>query len=330
MNDGSIFWNNEKPAGYEPGNFNFDPLSLGKTRKDPAFEVLLDVMDRPSWADVIAAGSIDGLASLRDERALAHLSARTRYGHASRVRRAAALAIPKLSTDRRAREHRRIERECRRVRERAHDGARRVCRAPRRGGGGEQAARPARETGEEERRSGQRRDDAGRARRDRRAGARNRARGKGRAGGQAHQIGLQLAAQRCAQAVAASAAVPTALPDPADEQLRQMLYGPTSPCTRDEFRRRLGKGHWESARAMFRHDTWDEYWAWFCEDSRNTASKIASMEYPEEAPRAFRDHHELDKAYEGGDSCLCVPVRQCRSWRQRAVQLRIFESFWIA
>ena len=36
MNDGSIFWNNEKPAGYVPGNFNFDPLSLGKTRKDMA------------------------------------------------------------------------------------------------------------------------------------------------------------------------------------------------------------------------------------------------------------------------------------------------------
>ena len=79
--------------------------ALGKTRQSSAFEVLLDVMDRPSWADVIAAGAIDGLASLRDDRALPHLYARTRYGHPSRVRRAAALAIPKLSTDRRAREH---------------------------------------------------------------------------------------------------------------------------------------------------------------------------------------------------------------------------------
>ena len=79
--------------------------ALGKTRQPAAYEVLLDVMDRPSWADVIASGTIDGLAALRDERALPHLYARTRYGHASRVRRAAALAIPKLSTDRRAREH---------------------------------------------------------------------------------------------------------------------------------------------------------------------------------------------------------------------------------
>jgi aminopeptidase N len=79
--------------------------ALGKTRQPAAYEVLLDVMDRPSWADVIASGTIDGLAALRDDRALPHLYARTRYGHPSRVRRAAALAIPKLSTDRRAREH---------------------------------------------------------------------------------------------------------------------------------------------------------------------------------------------------------------------------------
>jgi hypothetical protein len=54
---------------------------------------------------------------------------------------------------------------------------------------------------------------------------------------------------------------------------------------------------------MFRYDTWNEYWAWFCEDSPAIAAKIASKEFPEEAPRAFRDHQELDK---GGDSCLCM------------------------
>jgi aminopeptidase N len=79
--------------------------ALGKTRQASAFEVLLDLMGRPSWADVIASGAIDGLAALRDERALPHLFSHTRYGHPSRVRRAAALAIPKLATDRRAREH---------------------------------------------------------------------------------------------------------------------------------------------------------------------------------------------------------------------------------
>jgi aminopeptidase N len=79
--------------------------ALGRTRQNAAFDTLIDVMDRPSWADVIAAGAIDGLAALRDDRALAHLYKRTRYGHSSRIRRAAALAIPKLTTDRRAREH---------------------------------------------------------------------------------------------------------------------------------------------------------------------------------------------------------------------------------
>ncbi len=79
--------------------------ALGKTRQPAAYEVLLDVMARPSWADVIASGAIDGLAALRDDRALPHLFARTRYGQPTRVRRAAAMAIPKLATDRRAREH---------------------------------------------------------------------------------------------------------------------------------------------------------------------------------------------------------------------------------
>jgi aminopeptidase N len=79
--------------------------ALGRTRQSAAMDVLIDVMDRKSWADVIASGALDGIAALRDDRGLPHLYARTRYGHPSRVRRAAALAIPKLSTDRRAREH---------------------------------------------------------------------------------------------------------------------------------------------------------------------------------------------------------------------------------
>jgi aminopeptidase N len=79
--------------------------ALGKTRQSNAYEILLDVIDRSSWADVIAAGAIDGLGSMREERALPHLFARTRYGHPSRVRRAAVMAIPKISSDRKAREH---------------------------------------------------------------------------------------------------------------------------------------------------------------------------------------------------------------------------------
>ena len=65
-----------------------------------------------------------------------------------------------------------------------------------------------------------------------------------------------------------------------------------------------GQGALEiSARSMFRHDTWNEYWASFCEDSPAIAAKIASKECPEEAPRASRDHQKLDK---GGVRCLCM------------------------
>jgi aminopeptidase N len=78
--------------------------SLGGTRQASAFETLLDTLDRPSWADVVRAGTLDGLAELRDDRAVPHVLARTRYGVSTRGRRAAILALPKLSSDRRARE----------------------------------------------------------------------------------------------------------------------------------------------------------------------------------------------------------------------------------
>ena len=78
--------------------------ALGKTRQAAAFEPLLDLLGRPSWGEVIRAGAIDGLAALRDDRAVPHLQALTRYGHPSRARRAAVLALPNLSNDRRTRE----------------------------------------------------------------------------------------------------------------------------------------------------------------------------------------------------------------------------------
>lgn len=77
--------------------------ALGSTRQAEAFEILLDTLDRPAWADVIRAGTLDGLAELRDERAVAHVLARTRYGVSTRGRRAAIMALPKLSTDRKVR-----------------------------------------------------------------------------------------------------------------------------------------------------------------------------------------------------------------------------------
>jgi aminopeptidase N len=78
--------------------------ALGRTRQSAAFDVLVDLLERPSWFDVVRTGAIDGLAALRDDRALPHLNAGVRYGHPTRVRRAAAIALPKLAADRKARE----------------------------------------------------------------------------------------------------------------------------------------------------------------------------------------------------------------------------------
>jgi aminopeptidase N len=78
--------------------------ALGKTKQPQALDVLLDVVDRKSWADVVSVGALDGMAAMRDERAVPHVVARTRYGHPTRARRAAIMALPKIASDRRARE----------------------------------------------------------------------------------------------------------------------------------------------------------------------------------------------------------------------------------
>ena len=78
--------------------------ALGSTRQPLAFDTLVDILDRPSWADVIRSGAIDGLSNLRDERAVPHVIARTRYGVPTRGRRAAIMAISRLAEGRKARE----------------------------------------------------------------------------------------------------------------------------------------------------------------------------------------------------------------------------------
>jgi aminopeptidase N len=78
--------------------------ALGHTRRAEAFDTLVELLDRPSWFEVVRAGALDGLAALRDERAVPHLAAGMRRGHPPRARRAAVLSFPKLATDRKARE----------------------------------------------------------------------------------------------------------------------------------------------------------------------------------------------------------------------------------
>jgi aminopeptidase N len=78
--------------------------ALGATRHASALDTLIEILDRASWGDVIRIGAIDGLANLRDDRAMPHIVARTRYGVSTRGRRAAIMALPKLASDRRTRE----------------------------------------------------------------------------------------------------------------------------------------------------------------------------------------------------------------------------------
>ncbi len=78
--------------------------SLGKTRQASVVDSLVDLLERESWADVVRVAALDGLGASRDEKAVPHLLARTRYGHPARARRAAILALPKLSQDKKVRE----------------------------------------------------------------------------------------------------------------------------------------------------------------------------------------------------------------------------------
>jgi len=79
--------------------------ALGRTRQPEALKVIIPLLDRASWADVARAGAIDGLAALRDERALPEVLERTRYGFPTRGRRAAIAALAQLSEGRKVREH---------------------------------------------------------------------------------------------------------------------------------------------------------------------------------------------------------------------------------
>jgi aminopeptidase N len=78
--------------------------ALGRTRQHGALETLKSVVDQPSWADVIRAGALDGMASLRDDDALDVVTKRTRYGIPTRGRRAAVHALASLGEGRKTRE----------------------------------------------------------------------------------------------------------------------------------------------------------------------------------------------------------------------------------
>jgi len=79
--------------------------ALGRTRQPEALQVIVPLLDRPSWAEVSRAGALDALGALRDERALPEVLKRTEYGFPTRGRRAAIAALSQISEGRKVREH---------------------------------------------------------------------------------------------------------------------------------------------------------------------------------------------------------------------------------
>ncbi len=74
--------------------------ALGATRRHGAYEALVAALDRRAWRDVVRAGALDGMRSLRDPRALDHAMAFSARAHGVGVRRAALACLGELGENR--------------------------------------------------------------------------------------------------------------------------------------------------------------------------------------------------------------------------------------
>jgi aminopeptidase N len=79
--------------------------ALGGTKKEAAEKPLVRLLSKDSWADVVRAGALDGLAKSGLESAPDHLITWSKYGKPQRARRAAISSLPHASEDRKVREH---------------------------------------------------------------------------------------------------------------------------------------------------------------------------------------------------------------------------------
>ncbi len=75
--------------------------SLGKTRSTKAYDALVQALDRDSHIDVIRSMAFEGLAELRDDRAISIALEWTKYGKPSRARESAVAALGKLGEEKR-------------------------------------------------------------------------------------------------------------------------------------------------------------------------------------------------------------------------------------
>jgi aminopeptidase N len=78
--------------------------ALGSTRQSEAFELLAELVDQPSWGEVVRSATLSGLSKLRDPRGIPLLRERTRYGYPNRGRRTAVGALAELAPTRKSRE----------------------------------------------------------------------------------------------------------------------------------------------------------------------------------------------------------------------------------
>jgi aminopeptidase N len=85
-------------------------LSLAKTRSPRAFDALVQVMQRPSYLDVIQSMALAGLAELRDARAIDIALAQVAYGKPVVGRRAAISALGSLAAEHAPRKREVLER----------------------------------------------------------------------------------------------------------------------------------------------------------------------------------------------------------------------------
>ncbi len=82
------------PSGFVEGEA---ARALGKVRAAGARQVLAAMLKRPSFADTVASGALDGLAELQDREGFPLAVAATRYGAAPIARRAAVMAVARLA-----------------------------------------------------------------------------------------------------------------------------------------------------------------------------------------------------------------------------------------
>lgn len=78
--------------------------ALGATRQREALDALLGQLERDSWADIVRAAALTGLGLLGMKQALPAVRERTHPRHRARARRAAVLAMARLSDEREVRQ----------------------------------------------------------------------------------------------------------------------------------------------------------------------------------------------------------------------------------